>query len=135
MFSIELARRGLTPPPVYDHRLEPVLRETLGVVLYQEQVLGVAMALAGFSAGQAGQLRRAMTRKRSREAMIRLLDPVSRGCIRQGVDRATAEKVFRKLIGFAEYGFPKSHATAFAILAYQSSWLKHYYPPNLFARC
>ena len=68
----ELTRRGLAPPIAYDHPLlEPVLRETLGVVLYQEQVLGVAMALAGFSAGQADQLRRAMTRKRSREAMTR----------------------------------------------------------------
>jgi error-prone DNA polymerase len=125
----ELTRRGLAPPPVYDHpRLEPVLRETLGVVLYQEQVLGVAMALAGFSAGQADQLRRAMTRKRSREAMNRLWTQFRNGALAQGVDLATAEKVFKKLIGFAEYGFPKSHATAFAILAYQSSWLKHYYP-------
>jgi error-prone DNA polymerase len=125
----ELARHGLAPPPVYDHpHLEPVLRETLGVVLYQEQVLGVAMALAGFSAGQADQLRRAMTRKRSREAMIRLWTQFREGALAQGVDQATARKVFKKLIGFAEYGFPKSHATAFAILAYQSSWLKHYYP-------
>ena len=88
----------------------------------------MAMALAGFSAGQADQLRRAMTRKRSREAMIRLWTQFREGALAQGVDLATAEKVFRKLIGFAEYGFPKSHATAFAILAYQSSWLKHYYP-------
>ena len=125
----ELDRRGLAPPPAYDHPLlEPVLRETLGVVLYQEQVLGVAMALAGFSAGQADQLRRAMTRKRSREAMTRLWTQFRDGALAQGVDLATAEKVFKKLIGFAEYGFPKSHATAFAILAYQSSWLKHYYP-------
>jgi error-prone DNA polymerase len=125
----ELARRGIAPPPEYDHPLlEPVLRETLGVVLYQEQVLGVSMALAGFSAGQADQLRRAMTRKRSREAMIRLWTQFRDGALGRGVDKATAEKVFRKLIGFAEYGFPKSHAAAFAILAYQSSWLKRYYP-------
>jgi error-prone DNA polymerase len=125
----ELDRRGLAPPPAYDHPLlEPVLRETLGVVLYQEQVLGVAMVLAGFSAGQADQLRRAMTRKRSREAMTRLWTQFRNGALAQGVDLTTAEKVFKKLIGFAEYGFPKSHATAFAILAYQSSWLKHYYP-------
>ncbi|HLL50365.1 MAG TPA: DNA polymerase III subunit alpha, partial [Thermomicrobiales bacterium] len=125
----ELTRRGLAPPPAYDHPLlEPVLRETLGVVLYQEQVLGVAMALAGFSAGQADQLRRAMTRKRSREAMNRLWTQFREGALAQGVDPSTATKVFRKLIGFAEYGFPKSHATAFAILAYQSSWLKHHYP-------
>ena len=125
----ELTRRGAAPPIQYDHpRLEPVLRETLGVVLYQEQVLGVSMALAGFSAGQADQLRRAMTRKRSREAMIRLWDHFREGALARNVDLATAKMVFRKLLGFAEYGFPKSHATAFAILAYQSSWLKHYYP-------
>jgi error-prone DNA polymerase len=125
----ELTRRGTAPPPVYDHPLlEPVLRETFGVVLYQEQVLGVAMALAGFSAGQADQLRRAMTRKRSREAMVRLWDQFREGALRQGVDLSTARKVFAKLLGFAEYGFPKSHATAFAILAYQSSWLKYHYP-------
>jgi error-prone DNA polymerase len=125
----ELARRGIAEPPVYDHpHLEPVLRETLGVILYQEQVLGVSMALAGFSAGQADQLRRAMTRKRSREAMLRIKEQFLAGALEQGVDEATARKVFDKLIGFAEYGFPKSHAAAFAVLAYQSSWLKHYYP-------
>jgi error-prone DNA polymerase len=125
----ELTRRGIAPPVVYDHPLlEPVLRETLGVILYQEQVLGVSMALAGFSAGQADQLRRAMTRKRSREAMVRLWDQFREGALSHGVDKTTAKMVFTKLLGFAEYGFPKSHATAFAILAYQSSWLKHYYP-------
>jgi error-prone DNA polymerase len=125
----ELARQGITSPPAYDHPfLESILRETLGVVLYQEQVLGVAMALAGFSAGQADQLRRAMTRKRSREAMHRLWTQFRNGALARGVDLATAEKVFGKLVGFAEYGFPKSHAAAFAVLAYQSAWLKHYYP-------
>jgi error-prone DNA polymerase len=125
----ELARQGIAEPPVYDHPLlEPVLRETLGVILYQEQVLGVSMALAGFSAGQADQLRRAMTRKRSREAMLRIKEQFIAGALGKGVDEATARNVFEKLIGFAEYGFPKSHSAAFAVLAYQSSWLKHYYP-------
>ena len=115
--------------PPYDHPLlEPVLEETLGVVLYQEQVLGVAMALAGFTAGQADQLRRAMTRKRSREAMIRLRELFLTGAANKRVAPATAEAVFEKLLGFAEYGFPKSHAAAFALLAYQSSWLKHHHP-------
>lgn len=125
----ELSRRGIAPPPVYDHPfLEPGLSETFGVVLYQEQVLGVSMALAGFSSGQADQLRRAMSRKRSREAMLRLWDQFRAGALKKGVDIATIRTVFKKLSGFAEYGFPKSHAAAFAILAYQSSWLKHYYP-------
>jgi len=125
----ELQRQGRSEPVAYDHPLlEPVLEETLGVILYQEQVLGVAMALAGFSAGQADQLRRAMTRKRSREAMARLRDQFLEGAAAKNVAPETAELVFEKLMGFAEYGFPKCHAVAFALLAYQSSWLKHHYP-------
>ncbi|MCC6314028.1 MAG: DNA polymerase III subunit alpha, partial [Thermomicrobiales bacterium] len=125
----EERRYGIASEPVYDHSLlEPVLRETLGVILYQEQVLGVAMALAGFSAGQADQLRRAMSRKRSREAMLRLWEQFRDGAAARGVDSATAKRVFTKLLGFAEYGFPKCHAAAFAVLAYQSAWLKRYYP-------
>jgi error-prone DNA polymerase len=116
--------------PEYDHpRLEKLLKETLGVILYQEQVVQVAEELAGFSAGQADQLRRAMTRKRSAEAMEAMRAEFVAGCLAQGdVDPETAEDVFDKLTGFAEYGFPKSHAAAFALLAYQSCWLKHYYP-------
>ncbi|HET7094468.1 MAG TPA: OB-fold nucleic acid binding domain-containing protein, partial [Thermomicrobiales bacterium] len=125
----EQRRRGIAVAPVYDHPLlEPVLRETLGVILYQEQVLGVAMALAGFTAGQADQLRRAMSRKRSRDAMIRLWTQFRDGAQANGVDLATAQAVFQKLLGFADYGFPKCHAAAFAVLAYQSAWLKRYYP-------
>ncbi|HYO30139.1 MAG TPA: DNA polymerase III subunit alpha, partial [Thermomicrobiales bacterium] len=125
----ELQRLGQAEPVAYDHPLlEDVLKETLGVILYQEQVLGVAMALAGFSAGQADQLRRAMSRKRSREAMARLRDQFLAGAAAKNVPLETAESVFEKLLGFAEYGFPKCHAAAFAVLSYQSSWLKFYYP-------
>ncbi|CAA9550771.1 MAG: Error-prone repair homolog of DNA polymerase III alpha subunit [uncultured Thermomicrobiales bacterium] len=120
---------GVPFQPDYLHPLlEPVLAETLGVVLYQEQVLGVAMALAGFSAGQADQLRRAMSRKRSREAMLNLWQQFRRGAEQNGVDPATTRTAFEQLLGFAEYGFPKSHAAAFALLAYQSSWLRCHYP-------
>ncbi|HET7092108.1 MAG TPA: error-prone DNA polymerase, partial [Thermomicrobiales bacterium] len=109
----EQRRRGIAVAPVYDHPLlEPVLRETLGVILYQEQVLGVAMALAGFTAGQADQLRRAMSRKRSRDAMVRLWTQFRDGALANGVDLATAQAVFQKLLGFADYGFPKCHAAA-----------------------
>jgi error-prone DNA polymerase len=115
--------------PHYDHPLlEPVLAETHGVILYQEQVLQVAMALAGFSAGQADALRRSMTRKRSREAMIQLWDQFRDGAIANGVSKEIARNVFKKLLGFAAYGFPKAHAVAFAVLAFQSCWLKHYFP-------
>jgi len=115
--------------PPYDHPLlEGPLAETLGVVVFQEQVLEVAMALAGFSVGEAEGLRRAMSRKRSRDAIeayrTRFLD----GAAARGVERGTAEQVFAKLLGFASFGFPKSHAAAFALLAYQSAWLRHHYP-------
>ncbi len=116
--------------PEYDHRrLEPVLKETLGVILYQEQVVQVAEVLAGFRPGQADQLRRAMTRKRSAEAMQAIENEFMEGCRQQGdVKPEVARAVFKKLSGFAEYGFPKSHAAAFGLLAYQSCWLKHHHP-------
>lgn len=119
--------------PTYDHpSLEEALTETLGVILYQEQVVQVAEIIAGFTAGQADQLRRAMTRKRSAEAMASMKNDFIQGCLNTDHDppvtREVAEKVYTKLSGFAEYGFPKSHAAAFGLLAYQSCWLKHYHP-------
>jgi error-prone DNA polymerase len=115
--------------PPYDHPLlEEPLRETLGVVVFQEQVLGVATALAGFSVGEAEGLRRAMSRKRSREAVEAFHERFVEGALARGVDRETAEQVFQKLNGFAAFGFPKSHAAAFGLLAYQSAWLRHHYP-------
>lgn len=120
--------------PAYDHPLlEPVLRETLGVVLYQEQVIQVAEAIAGFSAGQADELRRSMTRKRSLEAMQKMRDQFMAGAAGRGIPAELAAEMFRKLEGFASYGFPKSHSAAFALLAYQSCWLKHYYPAEFLA--
>ncbi len=114
--------------PPYDHPLlaEP-LRDTLGVVVFQEQVLDVAMALAGFSVGEAEGLRRAMSRKRSETAIEAYRERFYEGAAANGVDHATAELVFSRINGFAAFGFPKSHAAAFALLAYQSAWLRHYY--------
>jgi error-prone DNA polymerase len=115
--------------PPYDHPLlEEPLRETLGVVVFQEQVLSVAIALAGFSVGEAEGLRRAMSRKRSREAVEAFHERFVAGALGRGVDRETAQAVFQKLNGFAAFGFPKSHAAAFGLLAYQSAWLRHHYP-------
>ena len=126
-------RRQGREPVTYDHpSLEPVLEETLGVILYQEQVLQVAMALAGFTAGQAEALRRAMSRKRSREAMEGFWRQFRIGALENGVDEKTARRVFDKLLAFADFGFPKSHAAAFALLAYQSAWLKRYYPAEFY---
>ncbi len=115
--------------PPYDHPLlEGPLAETLGVVVFQEQVLEVAMALAGFSVGEAEGLRRAMSRKRSREAIEAYRERFYHGSAARGVEREIAERVFEKLLGFASFGFPKSHAAAFGLLAYQSAWLRHRYP-------
>ena len=97
-------------------------------MLYQEQVLQVAMALAGFSAGQAESLRRAMSRKRSHEAIGKLKEEFIAGALAQGVSKPVAERVFQKIAGFAEFGFPKAHAAAFGLLAYQTAWLRTYYP-------
>jgi error-prone DNA polymerase len=118
---------GFEPP--YDHPLlEPVLHDTLGVVVFQDQVLEVAIALAGFSTGEAESLRRAMSRKRSRDALERHRQRFCSGAAARGVDEAVALRVFEKVVAFSEFGFPKSHAAAFAILAYQSAWLHRSYP-------
>ena len=115
--------------PPFDHPLlEPVLADTLGVVVFQDQVLEVAIALAGFTTGEAESLRRAMSRKRSREALESHWHRFQEGAAGRGVDAETAERVFQKIVAFSEFGFPKSHAAAFAILAYQSAWLHRAYP-------
>jgi error-prone DNA polymerase len=115
--------------PPYDHPLlAECLRDTLGAIIFQEQVLEVSIALAGFSVGEAEGLRRAMSRKRSHEAIEAYRQRFYDGAAAKGVDRATAELVFAKINGFAAFGFPKSHAAAFALLAYQSAWLRNHYP-------
>ena len=124
-----LRRRAGLEPVTYPHPcLEPALRETLGVILFQEQVLRVAMGAAGFSGGEADQLRRAMSRDRGPAEMARLRERFVSGAHGNGLDEATASLVFDQLAAFAAYGFCKSHAAAFAHLAYQSLWLKRYHP-------
>jgi error-prone DNA polymerase len=124
-----LRRREGTEPVTYLHPLlEPILRETLGVIIFQEQVIRVAVALAGFTPGEADLLRRAMSRSRSAEAMTELRQRFLAGAQAKGIDRAVAEEAFRQLQGFATYGFCKSHAAAFALVAYQTLWLKAYHP-------
>ncbi len=115
----------------YEHpALEPILADTLGAIVFQDQVIQVAMALAGFSAGEAEGLRRAMSRKRSDEAMaaysVRFVD----GAVAEGVPREVAERVFEQVRGFSGFGFPKSHAAAFGLLAYQSTWLRVHRGPE-----
>jgi len=115
-------------PPVDHPLLAEPLRETLGVVVFQDQVLEVAIALAGFSVGEAEGLRRAMSRKRSEEAIEAFRERFVEGAVANGVDAKVADKVYDKLVGFSGFGFPKSHAAAFGLLAYQSAWLRHHYP-------
>src|SRR6185312_15822980 len=114
--------------PIEHESLREPLRDTLGVVVFQDQVLDVAMAAAGFSVGEAEGLRRAMSRKRSEEAIEAFRPRFVDGCLGNGIDEPTAHVIYDKLVGFSGFGFPKSHAAAFALLAYQSAWLRHRYP-------
>ncbi len=124
-----LRRRQGREPVTYLHPLlEPILRDTLGVILYQEQIMEVAMGVAGFSAGQADRFRRAMNRHRSRVEMASLEQDFLCGCERRGVPPAVAAQLFEAVRGFAEFGFCRSHAAAFARTAYETAWLKLHHP-------
>jgi error-prone DNA polymerase len=114
--------------------LEPVLRDTLGTIVFQDQVLEVAMAFAGFSAGEAEGLRRAMSRRRSEAAIRAYEEKFIEGASERGAAREVAEKVWTQIVGFSGFGFPKAHSAAFGLLAYQSTWLRvHYHPEFLCA--
>jgi error-prone DNA polymerase len=117
-----------------DHPLlDELLKDTLGIVLYQDQVLEVAIEMGGFTPGQADQFRRSMSRRRSREAMKRFRSAFVEGATKKGVETRVAGDVFDRLCAFSEFGFPKSHAYAFAVLAYQSAWMRHYYAAEYYA--
>jgi error-prone DNA polymerase len=114
----------------YEHPLlAPVLECTLGTIVFQEQVIEVAIALADFSAGEADSLRRAMSRKRSEEAMQAHHERFIAGAVEvNGVPEAVAERVWEQIQGFSGFGFPKAHSAAFGLLAYQSAWLRVHRP-------
>src|SRR2546421_2506629 len=116
----------------YQHpSLETVLKETLGTIIFQDQVLEVAIAFAGFSSGEAERLRRAMSRKRSEAAIEAHHKRFVAGAQElHGVDEDTAERVFEMVRGFSGFGFPKAHGAAFGLLAYQSTWLRVHYGPE-----
>ena len=115
-------------PPVEHPLLEEPLRETLGTIIFQDQVLEVAMAVAGFSIGEAEGLRRALSRKRSEAAIEAFRGRFVEGAMGKGLDERLAHEIYDKVRGFAGFGFPKSHSAAFALLAYQSAWLRHHHP-------
>jgi error-prone DNA polymerase len=129
-----LRRRNGEEPVTYLHpSLEPILKRTLGVPLFQEQGMQVAIALAGFSAGDADVLRRAMGHKRSRERMAAICQRMLDGRAKNGIASSDADRIFNQINGFADYGFPESHAASFALLVYASAYLKHYYAPEFTA--
>jgi error-prone DNA polymerase len=130
----ELLREDANYVPKADHPLlDELLKDTLGIVLYQDQVLEVAIEMGGFTPGQADQFRRSMSRRRSRQAMERFRTSFVQGAVQKGVGQREAGDVFDKLCAFSEFGFPKSHAYAFGVLAYQSAWLRHYYGAEYYA--
>ncbi|HEY8313814.1 MAG TPA: error-prone DNA polymerase [Candidatus Baltobacteraceae bacterium] len=124
-----LRRRAGLEPVTYPHpKLKSILERTLGVPLFQEQGMRMAIEAGGFSPGQADQLRRAMGHKRSHERMREIYPKLVEGMVSNGIDRDAAEKLFHMLEGFADYGFPESHAASFALLAYASAYVKCHYP-------
>jgi len=112
--------------------LEPILKETYGVIVYQEQVMQIANAIAGFTLAQADLMRRAMGKKKKRE-MARMKSDFLKGAAANNIPEATAKEVFDLVARFAEYGFNKSHSTAYALVAYQTAYLKAHYPSEFMA--
>ena len=125
-----IRRRNGVEPVTYDHpSMEPALRKTLGVPLFQEQLMQLAVDCAGFSAAEADELRRAMGSKRSTEKMRRLRDRFYAGMAqRHGITGEIADRIYEKLAAFANFGFPESHSLSFASLVYYSSWFKLHHP-------
>ena len=124
-----LRRRNGEEPVRYPHPLaEPILERTLGVPVFQEQLMELARVCAGFDGGQSDRLRAAMTHKRSDEEMEKLREEVFEGMRTKGVTGAAAEEIWEKLQGFASFGFPESHSVSFAYIVYMSAWLRYHYP-------
>lgn len=130
-----LARRSGKEPPTYfnDDRLRPVLERTLGVPLFQEQLLKMAMVMANFSGSEAEELRRALSFHRSQEKMDKVCVKLRARMEENGVARDTIEQVVKAVQSFAVYGFPESHAISFALIAYASCWLKVHRAPEFYA--
>lgn len=134
MDKVYLPRRHGKEPVTYLHpKLKTALAETMGVILYQEQVLKVAHDLAGMSYAAADGFRRAMTHDRTEEEMEKMRGSFVSSAVGNGVSRRVAEKVFEQLAAFAAYGFCKAHAASYADLAHKTLWLKCHYPAEFFA--
>ncbi|MFL6673056.1 MAG: error-prone DNA polymerase [Massilia sp.] len=121
-------RQGLEPVHYPSEEMKLALERTLGVPIFQEQVMQVAILGAGFTPGEADQLRRAMAAWKRKGGMEQYYDRIVRGMLERGYELAFAEAIFSQIQGFGEYGFPESHAASFALLAYASAWLKRHEP-------
>jgi error-prone DNA polymerase len=126
-------RQGLEPVRYPSDAVKSVLQRTLGVPIFQEQVMQLAIVAAGFSAGEADQLRRSMAAWKRRGGVEHFRDKLIGGMLARNYAREFAEAIFRQIEGFGEYGFPESHAASFALLAYVSAWLKHHEPAAFLA--
>src|SRR5690606_13286583 len=112
--------------------LEPILKDTYGIIVYQEQIMQIASRMAGFSLGEADLLRRAVSKKK-REVLDKERVRFVAGCLGQGHDEGSARAVYDMLVRFADYGFPQAHATAYGVLAYQTAYVKAHYPTAFMA--
>jgi error-prone DNA polymerase len=129
-----LRRRNGEEPVRYPHpSTEPVLAKTLGVPIFQEQLMEMARICAGFDGSQSDRLRQAMTHKRSEAAMDRLREEVYAGMASNGITGVAADEIWEKLQGFASFGFPESHSVSFAYIVYMSAWLRHHWPSEYLA--
>jgi error-prone DNA polymerase len=129
-----LRRRNGEEPIRFPHPLtRPILEKTMGVPIFQEQLMELARVCAGFDGGQSDRLRQAMTHKRSEKAMEKLREEVFAGMAGKGVVGPAAEEIWEKLQGFAHFGFPESHSVSFAYIVYMSAWLKYHWPAETLA--
>ncbi len=126
-------RQGKEPVTYLDERLKPILERTLGIVIFQEQILRIAMELAGFTAAEADELRRAIGFTRSRERLNKMEAKLHEGLRNHGVNEVAAESIKKSLASFALYGFPESHAISFALIAYASAWLRVHRPTAFYS--
>ncbi|MGY8804078.1 MAG: error-prone DNA polymerase, partial [bacterium] len=134
MVNPYLERRAGRQPVTYPHpSLVPVLERTLGVPLFQEQILRIAMIAAGFSGGEAEELRRAMGFKRSEEKMVQIEARLRSGMAERGVSAEARDEIVHQISAFALYGFPESHSASFALITYASAYLKRHHPAAFLA--
>src|SRR5258706_12021832 len=126
-------RDGIEPVEYPSDSVKSVLARTLGVPIFQEQVMQLAVVAAGFTPGKADQLRRSMASWRRNGDIERFREPLINGMLERHYTREFAERIYSQILGFGEYGFPESHSASFALIAYSSAWIKRYHPAAFLA--